>query len=44
MKQVKISDVHYQMLVDIGKKWRIKPDDLAEELIHEAFVSKYRKK
>ena len=44
MKQVKISDVHYQMLVDIGKKWRIKPDDLAEELIHEAFESKYRKK
>ena len=44
MKQVKISDAHYQMLVDIGKKLRMKPDDLAEELIHEAFVSKYRKK
>ena len=44
MKQVKMSDVHYQMLVDIGKKWKIKPDYLAEDLIHEAFVSKYRKK
>ena len=27
-KTVKISDVHYQMLIDVGKHWRMKPDDL----------------
>ena len=34
-KQVRISDVHFQMLVDVGKRWRMKPDELVEELIQE---------
>ena len=29
-KSVKVSDVHYQMLVDVGKRWRMKPDDLVK--------------
>ena len=32
-KSVKVSDAHCQMLVDVGKRWRMKPDDLVEELI-----------
>ena len=30
-KTIKISDVHYQMLIDIGKHWRMTPDDLVGE-------------
>ena len=43
-KTIKISDVHYQMLIDIGKHWRMKPDDLVGELVQEAYSSKSRKK
>jgi hypothetical protein len=36
MKQVKISSVQYEILVDeLGKPWRIKSDDLINELIEE---------
>ena len=35
MKTVKIDDVHYQMLVDVGKRWKMRPDALVEELIQE---------
>ena len=43
-KVIKISDVHYQMLVAAGKRWRMKPDDLVGELIQEAYSSKSKKK
>ena len=43
-KTIKISDVHYQMLIDVGKCWRMKPDELVGELIKEAYSSKRKKK
>ena len=43
-KSVKVSDVYYQMLVDVGKRWRIKPDDLVEELIQETYAIKSKRK
>ena len=43
-KTINISDVHYQMLIDAGKHWRMKPDDLAGELVQEAYSSKSKKK
>ena len=43
-KSVKVSDVHYQMLVDAGKRWRMKPDDLVEELIQETYANKTKRK
>ena len=44
MKQVKISNAHYQMLVDIGKKWKIKPDALMEEMIQDTYSNKNKRK
>ena len=43
-KTIKISDVHYQMLVDVGKRWRGKPDDLLEELIQKTYANKTKRK
>ena len=43
-KTVKVSDVHYQMLVDVGKRWRMKPNDLVEELIQETYTNKTKRK
>ena len=43
-KSVKVSDVHYQMLVDVGKRWRMKPDDLVEELIQQTYANKTKRK
>ena len=43
-KTVKVSDVHYQMLVDVGKRWRMKPNDLVEELIQETYANKTKRK
>ena len=43
-KTIKISDVHHSMLVDIGKRRRMKPEDLIEELIQETYSSKSKKK
>ena len=40
MKQVKISSVQYEMLVELGKRWRMKPEDLIAELIEENYKSK----
>ena len=40
MKQVKISSVQYEMLVELGKRWRMKPDNLIAELIEENNKSK----
>ena len=44
MKTVKIDDVHYSMLKDIGKKWRISPEDLIAELIQENYSSKTKRR
>ena len=43
-KSVKVSDVHYQMLVDVGKRWWMKPDDLVKELIQETYANKTKRK
>ena len=43
-KTIKISNVHYQTLVDMGKRWRMKPDDLVEELIYKTYSSKSKNK
>ena len=43
-KSVKVSDVHYQMLVDVGKRWLMKPDDLVKELIQETYANKTKRK
>ena len=43
-KTVKVSDVHYQMLVDVGKRWRMKPNDLVEELIQKTYTKKTKRK
>ena len=40
MKMVKLSSVHYEMLVELSKKNRMKPDEYIEVLIQE----KYNKK
>ena len=43
-KTVKVSDVHCPMLVDVGKRWRMKPNDLVEELIQETYTKKAKRK
>ena len=43
MKQVKISSVQYEMLLALGKRWRMKPDDLVAELIEENYRSKNKR-
>ena len=40
MKMVKLSSVYYEMLVELSKKNRMKPDDYIEVLLQE----KYNKK
>ena len=40
MKMVKLSSVHYEMLVELSKKNRMKPGDYIEVLLQE----KYNKK
>ena len=32
------------MLVDVGKRWRMKLDDLVEEMVQETYSSKIKKK
>ena len=44
MKTVKISEVHHQMLKDIGKRWRMSDTDLIEELIQETYSNKTKRK
>tara|TARA_Y100001933_G_C18867985_1_gene508729 strand:+ start:627 stop:785 length:159 start_codon:yes stop_codon:yes gene_type:complete len=44
MKTIKIDDVHYSMLKDIGKKWRMSPEDLIAELIQETYSSKTKRR
>ena len=43
IKQVKISSVQYEMLVELGKRWRMKPDNLIAELIEENYKSKTKR-
>ena len=43
MKQVKISDVQYSMLLALGKRWRMKPEDLIAELIEENYNNKTKR-
>ena len=43
MKQVKISSVQYEMLVELGKRWRMKPENLIAELIEENYKSKTKR-
>tara|TARA_R100000008_G_C3581109_1_gene168583 strand:+ start:259 stop:384 length:126 start_codon:yes stop_codon:yes gene_type:complete len=40
MKQVKLSAVHYEMLVEVCKRRRVKPEQLIEEYIQVEFNSK----
>ena len=40
MKTAKIDDVHYSILKDISKKWRMPPENLVAELIQETYSSK----
>ena len=38
-----ISPLQYQMLVALGKRWRMKPEDLIAELIEENYNSKTKR-
>jgi hypothetical protein len=40
MKQVKLSDVHHQMLLEISRKWKVSPRDLVGRLIFAAYEDK----
>jgi len=39
-KQIKVSNVAYEMLVEIAKKARMKPDQYVEHLIHIQYRNK----
>jgi len=43
MKQIKISAVQHEMLVALGKRWKMKPDELIAELIEENYKSKNKR-
>ena len=43
MGQVKISSVQYEMLVALGKRWRMKPEQLISELIEENYKNKTKR-
>ena len=43
MRQVKISPVQFEMLVALGKRWRMKPEELIAELIEENYKRKTRR-
>lgn len=43
MKQVKLSDVHHQMAVELSKKLKMSLQDFLEELIHERYNSKRKR-
>ena len=40
MKQVKVSDVHYQMAIERAKKRKMRVDDYMESLVQEDYNSK----
>ena len=37
MKNYKVDDVHDKLLKEMSSKWRMKSEDLLEELIREAY-------
>ena len=43
MRQVKISPVQFEMRVALGKRWRMKPEELIAELIEENYKRKTRR-
>ena len=43
MKNIRVSDVHYEMLRDSAKKYRLKVEDLIEELIQENYATKKKR-
>ena len=43
MRQVKIGSVQYEMLVALGKRWRVKPEELIAELIEENYKNKHKR-
>tara|TARA_B100000683_G_C12266980_1_gene464113 strand:+ start:224 stop:364 length:141 start_codon:yes stop_codon:yes gene_type:complete len=43
MKTVKIDDVHYSMLREIGKRWKMNETDLLKELIQNTYLSKCKR-
>ena len=43
MKQVKISSVQYEMLLALGKRWRMKPEEIIAELIEKNYKSKTKR-
>ena len=43
MRQVKISSVQYEMLMALGKRWRMKPEEPITELIEENYKSKSKR-
>lgn len=43
MKQVKLSDVHHQMAVELSKKLKMPLQDFLEELIHERYNNKRKR-
>ena len=42
-KQIKISDMHYDSLLKLSKKYKMKVESLVEELIEENYNSKVRR-
>ena len=40
MKMVKLSSVHYEMLVELSKKNKMKPDEYIEMLLQEKYNQK----
>ena len=43
-ESVKVGVDHCQMLVDVEKRWWMKPDDLVEELIQKTYANKTKRK
>ena len=43
MKQMKISSDQYEMTAALGKRWRMKPEELIAEHIEENYKSKTKR-
>ncbi len=43
MKRIQISDMHYDSLLKLSKKYRIKLEQLLEKMIEENYNSKVRR-
>ena len=40
MKQVKVDTVQYEILLEVAKRWKMKPDDLTAEFAEENHKNK----